>query len=491
MLKRFRSFRVKLIVYFTAVFGMIQIMLSLTGLALRERQLRDVYDHQVMERISTIQDQLQATPAGITGELLTAIADRLPRGPHIRDYYVQVRDLNGVTLAKTSNLGDRELPYTPRMRDAVIGGDIDARVVASSEVRSGPNNENYRLITRRGPAGRNRSVVYQIATSFDHVDRSIASLRWFFYLGLPLGLAAAATTSWLVTSKLSYRINRVANLARELSPSDLSRRIGEPLADDEFADLVRNLNTMLDRLEAGFRAQERFIHDASHELKTPIAAILTEAQVLKMTGADPDECRKFVDSTIHELMHMSRLIESLLLLTRANKEQERDHFESCDVNDLVVEAVRRCRPLSEEYGVEVRITALDAEDTCATQALHCERELIVIMVSNLVRNAVRFTRRGGTVRVQTQGDADHVVITVADEGPGIDPDDLPHIFDRFYQGRHKAARRGTGLGLAIAQTVVELHDGRIEASNGPERGAVFTVHMPLRGRSAPPPSAQS
>ncbi len=481
MLRRFRSFRVKLILYFTAVFGMIQIVLSLAGLALREHQVRDVYDQQVLERLTTLQNQLQANPASINSELLTAIVDRLPRGVYIRDYHVHIRMLDGATVARTPNLTDEGLPYTQRMRDTIMSGQTDARVIAAAEVRPDLPSGNYRLITRRGPDGKGRTLVYQIATTFELVDRAVATSRLLFYVGLPLGLAAAAITSWLVTGKLSYRINRVAILARELTPDDLSRRLSEPTADDEVADLVRNINHMLDRLEAGFRAQERFIHDASHELKTPLAALLTEGQVVKMTGAQPDDMRAYLDSAIHELMHMSRLIESLLLLTRANQDQRREHFVGCDINDLVIEAVRQCRPLAEEYGVAVQVTALDADDTCPSRSIRCDREMIVIMVSNIIRNAIRFTPRGGTVLVGTSSDADRVVIAVADEGPGIDEADLPHVFERFYQGKQKAARRGTGLGLTIAQTVAHLHDGAIDARNGEERGAVFRITLPLQG----------
>lgn len=477
MLKRFRSFRVKLILYFTAVFGMIQIVLSLAGLALRERQIRDVYDQQLIERVAMVIDQMQIGAGPIDSGTLTTIVSRMPRSLYVRDYHVQIRDLDGQSLARTLSLENTDLPYTDAMKQNLLHDGIDVQMISAESLPTHMPAGNYRLLSQRLAGVNGRFIVVQIATSFEQVERSVASSKWLFYLGLPMGLAAAAATSWLVTGKLSYRINRVANLARELMPEDLSRRLTESTSDDEVADLVRNINRMLDRLEAGFRAQERFIHDASHELKTPIAALLAEAQVIKMTGGKPEEQQAFVDSAINELLHMSRLIESLLLLT-PHKEQPVESFEECDINDLVVDAVRRCRSLAQEYDVAVLLTALDATEGCSQRQIRCNSELMVIMVSNLIRNAIRFTVRGGSVRVETRDDESNLVITVADEGPCISAEDLPHIFDRFYQGRDKSIRRGAGLGLTIASTIAKLHGGSIAAINAAPTGVNFTVSLP-------------
>lgn len=479
MLRPLRSFRVKLILYFTAVFGMIQIALSLTGLALRERHVRDMYDHQVIERLELIREQLADLGGPVTSAALDSIISNLPRSTYYRDYFVTVRTLDGQVLARTADLGEQDLPYDESIRSELLRKAYDARVLGPDALRPALDRGSFRLVSQRAPNHGDGPLVFQIATSFEQVERSIQSLYRFFFSALTLGLLAAAATSWVVTARISQRIDRVAELARQLTPNDLSRRLAEPQADDEVAELVRQINTMLDRLETGFRAQERFIHDASHELKTPLAAILTEAQVMKMAPPSPDDARAFLDSVINELMHMSRLIESLLLLAGDNRQESQDSFESCDVNDLVVDAVRRCQPLAQEYGVTVHITALDAEDTCESRTVHCDRELIIILVSNLVRNAIRFTPRGGQIRVETHGDGPDARVTVADEGPGINPDDLPHVFERFYQGKHKLSRRGTGLGLAIVHTITQLHGGRIQVTNRTDRtGAVFTLHLP-------------
>lgn len=476
MLKPFRSFRVKLIVMFVAVFGMVQVVLSLAGVAIRERQLRHFFDDQLHERSVMFEKQLRDSPIAVNSRTLTEAAARMPRSIYFREWLAQVRHVEGDIIARTESLGEYALPWDERT--PIRPGMPDVRMVAMERIRPGAEPSAYRMMSRLVPDLHGQPVVIQVATSYEAIERSIASLQWYLYAGMPAGLLAAAITSWVVTGRLSQRINRVAAMAQELTPEDLSRRLAEPQSDDEVADLVRQINRMLDRLEAGFHAQERFIHDASHELKTPIAALITEAQVVRMTGYDPAELRRFIDSANNELLHMSRLIESLLLLASTSREPPRASFESCDINDLLIESVRRCQPLAQEYGIDVRVQALDAERSCAA-TVHCNAELIIIMISNLLRNAIRFTPRGGSVCVGTDSADRRLTLWVSDRGPGIDEQDLPHVFDRFYQGRQRQSRRGTGLGLAIADAIARLHDGRIAVRNNEIGGATFTVELPV------------
>jgi signal transduction histidine kinase len=244
--------------------------------------------------------------------------------------------------------------------------------------------------------------------------------------------------------------------------------------------MVTVINQMLERLEAAFRAQERFIADASHELKTPLSVLLAEAQVLTQQARTPEEYDRYVVSVQDQLRQLSRLVDSLLTLARADAGFPLANPAVVSVNDVVTEAVRRCEPIASRREVRLIPTlALPTEDG-VEPAVRGDAALLCSLVENVIRNAIRHSGVEQAVEVDVCFAPPEILVAVRDRGPGIPAEHLEHVFDRFYHiPRGEDPGQGAGLGLAIAKGVAELHQGTIAVGGRPSGGCEFVVRLPL------------
>ncbi|MDB5295116.1 MAG: integral rane sensor signal transduction histidine kinase, partial [Phycisphaerales bacterium] len=305
---------------------------------------------------------------------------------------------------------------------------------------------------------------------------------------LPVGLLAAAAAGWAVAGVAVRPLARLRRIAADLRPDTLSRPIDVGSDTAELTDLQAELDDARRRLDAGYEAQERFVANVSHEVKTPITAILTEAQLLARERDLAPNVRRFVDSTSDEMRRLNRLVESFLLLTRVRHGQPpAGTTRRVSVNDLVMESVEHCGPMADLHGVRLEPELVAGADDDPDLAVRGDPELLCTMLDNLVRNAVRFSPRGDAVRVSVRpgggdnGDAlpGHVSVYVRDRGPGIAPMVLDKLFGTAARREADAPGRGTGLGLEIAQGIAELHGGRVQARNLPDVGCELHVALPL------------
>jgi two-component system OmpR family sensor kinase len=231
--------------------------------------------------------------------------------------------------------------------------------------------------------------------------------------------------------------------------------------------------------------------NVSHELKTPIAVMLAEAQTVRAAEA-PQDVRAFLASTIDELEKLSRTVDSFLLLTRVRqgKGSLQNPF-PCIARDILMDSYEGCASMAAQHGVRIDLHL--PQDETADAAVVGNADLLRTVIDNLLRNAIRFSPRGDVVDVRARVDHDRLVVSVRDHGPGIPADLVPRVFDRFAQSREEERRgRGHGLGLEIALGITELHGGSISVENIPADeggGCRFAVTLPLAGSPSPASSA--
>jgi signal transduction histidine kinase len=258
--------------------------------------------------------------------------------------------------------------------------------------------------------------------------------------------------------------------------------MGPVATHDEIAEVAIAIDAMLDRLQTAFDSQRRFVHDASHELRTPLTIARGHLEVAVPANADP-EVRAAVEVALGEIDRMSRLVDSLLRLAR--EDQGDAVMAPVDVGDLAWAVIERSQVLGErDWLVRAEGGALVDGDADALEQV----------ILNLVANAVRHTAPGDPIEVTVGHDGASVVIEVADGGEGIDPELLPHLFDRFVRADNARGRDtgGAGLGLSICRSIVEEHGGRIRAENGDRTGARFVIELPAsRQRPMRPVSSVS
>ena len=385
-------------------------------------------------------------------------------GPNI---YVQVWGSDGTLANQSARLTYKD-PLDP-------GGLAEGRR-ALRDVRIG--RIHLRVLTEPMQTAIDNQVVgyVQAAADLRVLDDAKSRLLLILIGGGVAAVLLAALVGGMTVRQALQPLEAITQTALKITRADdLSRRIpmdGAP--QDEVGRLGMAFNESLERLERLFNAQRRFLADVSHELRTPLTAIRGNVDLLRrMGGADPTS----LDAIQSEAERMSRLVGDLLLLAQAdsgNLPLARDHVE---LDTLLLEVFREAQMLA--AGVHVSIGEIDQAVVTG------DRDRLKQLLLNLVSNAVTYTPEGGRVTLGLARVNEFARIAVSDTGVGIPPDELPHIFDRFYRVDKARSRLmgGAGLGLSIAQRIAHLHGGRLEAmSEGEGKGTTFCVWLPLARR---------
>jgi signal transduction histidine kinase len=466
-----RSFRIRLVIAFVALFAAVSAAVSFAGMTLREQQLRSMFDRDLILRTEVILDKIRNERRIDDAVVARAVAE-LSDTRYFRDSFVQVYNDQSQPVARTANLGNQILKLRVPFADASMDGLIvEGRTVY--DLPSGPTRMRGLRIRFGGSDGRKYLAI--VAANPDLLNESLRSTRWLFFAGNIGGLGAAGAAAWFVTGAMARRIKAVVEQIEQVGPESLDLRI-RVNDRDEISDLAQHINAALDRLKAGFDTQERFIHDASHELKTPVATVQAEAQAILLGQPTHEELTNFARATNDEMRRLGRLTEALLLLTRSNEIAILSRFKRIEIHDITTDAIHHLSTMASDHNVRVVVQS----DIAEPLIISGDPDLMEAMVSNLIRNAIRFSPKNAEVRVHLGTESGRLQIRVEDDGPGIPDDIMPHIFDRFFESSAQRVRRGAGLGLAIARTVAELHQGTIRASNHPGGGARLVVTLPLQ-----------
>jgi two-component system OmpR family sensor kinase len=342
------------------------------------------------------------------------------------------------------------------------------------ETLSAGGDARVRVLTRPVPNGGRQLGTFRVAQSLSQVAAAQDSLRsTFIAIGAIALVVLLVAATWIATL-IARPLDRMAEFAAGVDRRDLDRRLDDGDGPSEVRSLRMSLNHMLDRLQRAFEREREFVADASHELRTPITVAQGELELLRR-DADAAE-RERLDVILRELRRMEGLIGEMLTLARedAGRSLEPRRF---PVDDLL-DDLRRDLPLlgPRDYDVAHLDGTMQADPDRVAQVLR-----------NLARNAVAHTPIDGHVEILASADGDRVRFEVIDDGPGIDPDEAAHLFERFYRSPEARARdrEGSGLGLAIAQAIVDAHGGRIWADPEYTGGARLVVELPgYRGEEA-------
>jgi heavy metal sensor kinase len=286
---------------------------------------------------------------------------------------------------------------------------------------------------------------------------------------LLLGLAGG----WWLSTRAIRPIADISATAAKISTGDLSQRIPAGDADNELGQLAAVLNSTFARLETAFAQQARFTTDAAHELRTPIAVMLAQTQAALARERPGAEYREPLESCQRAAQRMRRLIESLLELARLDAGEEPMKRERVDLSAIAMDCAELVRPLAAERNITIQ-TNLQTADCVG------DGDRLAQVVTNLLMNAIHYNKERGEVRISTQQQNGFAILTVADTGPGIPPDELSHVFERFWRADKARSRSDgrTGLGLAIAKSIVDTHGGSIETASEVTKGTTFTVRLP-------------
>jgi heavy metal sensor kinase len=287
-------------------------------------------------------------------------------------------------------------------------------------------------------------------------------------------LAVGLAGGWWLAGRAIRPVHVIGATAARISGGDLSQRISLEETESELGRLAGVLNATFAQLETVFAQQTQFTSDAAHELRTPVTVILTHTQLALNRDRAAADYRETIEACQRAAQRMRRLIESLLALARIDSGQEPLRRRRFDLAETVRDGVELVGPLAREAGIpiETDLTELPCDG---------DSERLGQVIVNLLTNAIQYNHPGGqvTVRGRRSPDRDRIELAVHDTGPGIAPEHLPHVFDRFYRAdRARTGSANAGLGLAISKAIVTAHGGTIECTSEPGAGAVFKITLP-------------
>jgi signal transduction histidine kinase len=337
------------------------------------------------------------------------------------------------------------------------------------------------VLTPQGPAIERRAFEAEFQSLERLVNRrALDQLRNWSFASLGLLFGASLGVGWLVAGRVLRPIHRITSVAREIQATDLSRRIALAGPKDELRELADTFDGMLGRLEDAFEAQRRFIHEASHELRNPLAVMRTNLDVvLADPAANAAELRRTAGVVRRSSERMSRLVDDLL--THARRGIPDREWGEVDLAAVVGEVGDEFRSAAAARGV-----LLETGDRPAPVVVG-DRTSLKQALANLVENAVRLAPAGSVVRVSCGVAGSWAYLAVADTGPGIAPEHLESVFERFWRTDDGDQRR-SGLGLTIVRQIAVHHGGEVSVSSQPGAGATFVVWLPLPEFSASVPS---
>jgi heavy metal sensor kinase len=317
--------------------------------------------------------------------------------------------------------------------------------------------------------------IVQVGTSLEPMEETLRRLLFVMLITGPLAIALSLVGGWFLAGRALRPVDAITRAARQIAAGDLSQRLTVPESRDEIGRLVGTFNDMIARLDASFRQIRQFSTDASHELRTPLTVLKGEAEVALRRTRTAEEYRHVLESGLEEIDRMTRIVDELLFLSRADLGEVRLQSVPVALDALLEDVRRQGQVLAQEHGMDVTVGRVD---TCTTMGDEWRlRELLL----NLLDNAVTYSHKRGQIQLSLICQDTEARLSVRDGGIGIAANEQQRIFDRFY--RTDAARahtnKGTGLGLAISKWIAEAHGGRIEVVSTPGHGSTFTVVLPL------------
>jgi signal transduction histidine kinase len=432
----------------TVVF--IALTLAGTGLAaVLYRSMLSGIDSTAAARVGDVAAEVERTGTGQLDRQLLRTDERI--------LAVQVIAADGRVVQRSASA-----PDTPMVPLAEIG---DGLHIGIPEHTSPFGRIRFSAETVNAPDGRYTVLVGEGSQGISSTVKTvIAALA----VAAPIVIVVSAGATYLLVARSMRSVDAIRSRVAEISTSDLTERVPVPESRDEIAALAETMNEMLARIEAGHAAQKRFVGDASHELRSPLATIIS---ALEVAVAHPELLDKDLaaGTLIPEAHRMQALVDDLLLLARADERGLAIRSEDVDLDDLVeAEAQRLRRETSLEVDTDLTPTRVVGDATALSRVLR-----------NLLDNAERHAASRVEVAVQPCGD--HAVVTAADDGPGIPLPDRDRVFDRFVRLDPDRARSGggAGLGLAIVREIVAAHHGSVAIDDRPSGGTRVTVQLPV------------
>jgi heavy metal sensor kinase len=459
--------RVRLTLWYGSALALVLIIFSVILYAITARNLRDTVDESLEETATTAVRSLESRgflPLIDEEELLS----QFPELTRI-DKFFQIFSPSGTITIRSPNIKQHEVPLSRKALEASFTGQ------STFESAKYPKEPPLRLISVPIMYRGNLLYIVQVGTSMESVGETLHRFLVLLVIAIPIALAVSLAGGWFLAGRALRPVDKITLAVQRIAAGDLSQRLSMPPAHDEIGRLAATFNNMIGRLDTSFRQIRQFTSDASHELRTPLTVMKGETDLILRRPRPIEDYKTVLESNLEEIDRMTRIVDELLFLSRADMGEVKVESLPVALEALVEDVHRQATLLGHDRNIEVVLgtimpVVVQGDDLRL-------RELLL----NLVENAMKYSHPGGKVEISLLKEGQEARLSITDHGIGIAPADHKKIFQRFFRTDVARAhtKKGTGLGLAICAWIADLHKGRVEVKSDLGQGSTFTVVLPL------------
>ena len=459
-----RSLRVRLTVLYAGLLTTALLLYAGCVSVFFLHNLREEVDSSLDRDVETVEGALYLDSSG--GIELRSHEGEVEEDDPDRGYFLEVWTPAGNLLYRSNELKGQALGPVP--------GRLPTHGREPAKSFRLPTGLRVRAVSRTHHLPGGNALIVRLAVSEDPVWREFWEMEAVLGLGLPVVVILVIITGYAVAARALKPLDTMAKRAAEISADHLNERLTVTNPEDELGQLATAFNATLSRLENSFDQLRRFTADASHELRTPLTAIRSVGEVSLQRPGDPKHYRDTIGSMLEETARLTRLVDSLLTMSRADAGKVQLHRTETALLELARESASLLEVLAEE---KEQLLSVEGDETVTVRA---DRTILRQALVNLIDNAVKYSPTKSKILIRVTDTQREALVEVEDSGPGIPSEHRSRIFERFYRVDRARSRAegGTGLGLSIAQWAVTAHEGTIEVQCDPGRGSIFRIRLP-------------
>ncbi len=452
------SFRLTL--WYAGIFALSSCVAFLLFYALITSFMRQQTDQDLLAQVHRFSTLLASEEI----EAVKSAAVIEAQGAGVKKVFIRLLSLNGQVFSSSNmaywkNIDIHETAITELLR---------GRRPVFETITIPQRREKVRILyAMLGP-----TIVLQVGQAMESYSRFLDAFKGIFITTMTFLIVVAAGVGWFMARQAVSDVEAVTRTAQKISGGTLEERVPVKARGDEIDQLAITFNQMLDRIQTLLTEIKEMGDNMAHDLRSPITRIRGIAEITLTTGKSLGEYEAMAANTIEECDRLLDMINTMLMISKA--EAGVDHLirEEIDLAGVVREACRLFEPTAEDKGVALSCRVPDESHFLG------DTRMIQRMLSNLLDNAIKYTPPGGSVTVSVAENDGQIVVSVKDTGIGISPRDLPHIYERFYRCDESRSQAGIGLGLSLARAIVRGHGGDITTTSSPNQGSTFTVTLP-------------
>lgn len=393
---------------------------------------------------------------------------------HYQMYY-SILDKSGRVVLQSSELQLSDLDVNMVKSSVLTNYDVKEYEVTDQKSRS-----IVRIITKQVQDSNEFISHLQVGMNLTRIRKTLSNFRKNILMTLPAFFLLSFIGGLLLARRNLKPISQMINTISRITAANLKEKIPLRQSENELDKLAQSFNNMIERVSQAYEKLSQFSSDVAHELRTPLTSLIGEIEAVLSNEKSYEECRAVLMSNLEEISRLECLVNNLLFLSKNNNPSQAKKAEIVDLNAVILDVAEIFEPVADEKQI------IFFKDIISTSLyIQGEEWQIEQMISNLLDNAIRYNRSGGSVVISLKKSGDFAEIDIKDTGIGISDESKEKVFDRFYREDSSRTRDigGLGLGLSIVKSIVEAHSGRISVSSQIGKGSIFTVKLPLCKKS--------